>query len=88
MPPKQLQDFSDPWPYREDRDEAAEFFEIKVLRKHKTALCRQIHEVIVIGKAKGKVLNSKEEYTRCFIPELVTSEPQIPQPRPTLELIS
>ena len=57
---------------------AAEKFKFKVVRVHKTALSRQLHEAMTIGKAEGVILNSKEEYTRCIIPTLSVTHQEIP----------
>ena len=61
-----------------DISKVAEAFEIKVVRTHRKALCRQIHETLSIHKAGGKVLNNKEEYTRCVIPQIKHPDPSPP----------
>ena len=47
-------------------------FAMKVLRSHRSALERQIHEAVIIANSwdKGHLLNSKHEYNRCVIPRL------------------
>ena len=40
----------------------------------------------MIGKARGCLLNSKEEYTRCMIPELSTTHSQPTKSTPTSEI--
>ena len=48
-----------------------EKFSMKVIRTHKTALTRQIHEAVVIANSWNKnLLNSKQEYNRCIIPRI------------------
>ena len=67
-----------------DTQSAAAAFEIKVVKVHKTALSRQVHEALAIGKAGGSALNSKDEYTRCVIPSLTVTHterpPELTQP--------
>ena len=49
-------------------------FKMKIVRQHSTPLSRELHEAIRIareGSGGTELLNSKEEYTRCFIPNLV-----------------
>ena len=45
-------------------------FAIKVLRKHRSALYRQVHEAVLIAKHHPITLNSKLEYNRCLLPRL------------------
>ena len=49
-------------------------FKMKVVRRHQTALFRQVHEAVRlhrISKNPGvKILNSKGEYNRCKLPRL------------------
>ena len=46
-------------------------FSMKVLRSHKSAFHRQIHEAVIIEMNETKnLLNSKSEYSRCRIPRL------------------
>ena len=48
-----------------------EKFSMKVMRTHRTALTRQIHEAVVIANCWNKnLLNSKQEYNRCIIPRI------------------
>ena len=73
-------------PHPADAKSVAKVFEVQILKKHRTAMNRQIHEAIMIGKAGGCLLNSKEEYTRCTIPELSTTNPQPTKSTPTPEI--
>ena len=45
-------------------------FGMTVLKQHKTAFSRMVHEEILIFLAKDKILNSKSMYNRCQIPRL------------------
>ena len=46
-------------------------YSMKVVRGHRSALSRQIHEAVLISNSWGKnLLNSKFEYNRCIIPRL------------------
>ena len=46
-------------------------FSMKVLRGHRSALARQIHEAVLIANSQSEnLLNSKTEYNRCIIPRL------------------
>ena len=56
----------------ETTEQATEVFEFRVVRVHKTAMARQIHEALQIAKTDG-ALNAKDEYTRCVIPSLSVS---------------
>ena len=47
-----------------------ETFCIRVLRSEPSPLQRQVAEAIEIARAKGVVLNKKEEYNRCLLPSL------------------
>ena len=69
----------------EDTKALAKIFEVKVVRGHRTALSRQVHEAVTIRKAQGTVLNSKEEYSRCTIPTLgLTTTPSTTTPAYTV----
>ena len=48
-------------------------YEIKILQRYQSALQRQIGEAIYIRKAKGRILNDKEEFNRCELPVLSVS---------------
>ena len=48
----------------------AQAFEVHIEKGHKTALARQVHQAITIGKARYNLLSNKDEYTRCTIPSL------------------
>ena len=57
-----------------DIHQAAMIYEMKVIRKHPTALSRQLHEAIEINRAgQGGVLNNRDEYSQCVIPTLSTN---------------
>ena len=44
---------------------------MKILRGHKSAFARQVHEAVAIQRCQGKnLLNSKAEYNRCLLPRL------------------
>ena len=45
-------------------------FGMTVLRQHKSAFSRMVHEEILIFLAKDMILNSKSMYNRCQIPRL------------------
>ena len=45
-------------------------FGMTVVRQHKSAFSRMVHEEILIFMAKDKILNSKSMYNRCQIPRL------------------
>ena len=45
-------------------------FNIKVLKIHRSALYRQVHEAVMIAKHQPVSLNSKLEYNRCLLPRL------------------
>ena len=46
-------------------------FSMKILRRHQSSFCRQIHEAVVISRNQHKnILNSKNEYNRCILPRL------------------
>ena len=73
----------------ENLQQAAELFEIKPIRRHPTALSRQLYEAIRIKSAAGSsgILNNREEYSRCVIPILSTSSwnPKPAQPSRALD---
>ena len=70
--------------------QAAPLFEIKPIKRHPTALSRQLHEAIQIKRAgeTGEALNNREEYSHCVIPTLTTNKwnpkPIHPSPAPAL----
>ena len=47
-------------------------FTMKVIKRHKSALERQVHESVLIEmkQEEGSILNSKSGYNRCLIPRL------------------
>ena len=55
----------------EHKDEEVTFT-MRVLKRHKSALERQVHESILIEmkQKEGNILNSKSGYNRCLIPRL------------------
>ena len=57
---------------KEHRDtEGGPHFGMKILKSHRSALERQIHEAVLISNSWQKeILNSKQEYNRCIIPRL------------------
>ena len=55
-----------------DKQDLIRMFKFKVIRRHTTALSRQIHEAVAIKRTGGTLLNSKIEYNRCTIPTLET----------------
>ena len=60
-----------------------DLFTIKILKRHKTALTRMIHESILVRKGEGILLNAKEEYSRTLLPCLrVESNRRSVQPAP------
>ena len=52
---------------------------MRVMQYHKTALSRQTAEAVQIQRrgGAGAVLNSKNEYNRCFIPRLWLIEEEV-----------
>ena len=45
------------------------------ISQHQSSLIGQVKEALMIGNSKDCVLlNSKEEYTRCFLPQLSVEE--------------
>ena len=56
-----------------DRKALLSCFEMSVISTARTPLARQLGEVLAIRRAGSKgdcVLNSKDEYTRCYVPLL------------------
>ena len=53
-------------------------FKMKVVRRHQSALFRQVHEAVWLNRISQdpgvKVLNSKGEYNRCKLPRLQVAE--------------
>ena len=47
-----------------------DIFAIQLIKSHKTAFLREIHEAILIRNFTGTLLNSKKEYVQCLIPRL------------------
>ena len=45
-------------------------FSIKILKVHRSALYRQVHEAVMISRHQSVSLNSKLEYNRCLLPRL------------------
>ena len=50
-------------------DEQPEF-EMRIVRQHKSAFERQVHEAVLIEMGSGNILNSRGEFNRCEIPRL------------------
>ena len=54
-----------------DVDKEKVVFSMKVMKNHRSALQRQVHEAILIELHEGEpVMNSKGEYNRCTLPRL------------------
>ena len=57
---------------------AETLFTMKAHRKYKTALDRQLGEALMISRAGGtgsaSLMNRKDEYTRCMVPEVEMNE--------------
>ena len=51
-------------------DDVKPKFKMEVLRSHRSALTRQIHEAVLIQLNEDQVLNSKGQYNRCQLPRL------------------
>ena len=50
-------------------------FKMQIVSQHQTAFERQITEAVLIRKNTGATLmNSKKEYNRCYIPQIVVKE--------------
>ena len=62
-----------------DTKVVAQLFEIKILKRHKTSLSRQLSETVMIKTASGTILNDKTEYNRCQIPILNVTKQQQPK---------
>ena len=46
-------------------------FRTKILSHHKTAFERQVKEAVLIRRNLGpRLMNSKQEYNRCYIPKI------------------
>ncbi len=45
-------------------------FRMKVVKCHRSALTRMLHEAILVIKGEGVLLNAKEEYSRTLLPRL------------------
>ena len=46
-------------------------FRMKIISKHKSAFERQVTEAVLIRRNMGpNLLNSKQEYNRCYIPKI------------------
>ena len=45
-------------------------FKVEVVKTHKSAFSRQIHEAVTMMREGGTILNSQEEYNRCLVPTL------------------
>ena len=46
-------------------------FKMKIIKQHRSALQRQVHEAVLIQlNSGGEILNSKGEYNRCKLPRL------------------
>ena len=51
--------------------EGGPHFGMKILKAHRSALERQIHEAVIISNSwQREILNNKQEYNRCIIPRL------------------
>ena len=56
-------------------EEVAKVFTFKVVKKHTSSINRII-------RSGDMIINSKEEYSRCSIPTLMTTKPQASKPEP------
>ena len=60
--------------HRDDKhpevEDASKLFKVKVIANSNSALERQIKEAVLIQAHGGGLLNDKEEYNRCLIPQL------------------
>ena len=75
-----VQEGSHIYKHQELHDNGAEpNFIMRVMEYHKTALSRQTAEAVRIQRrgGAGAVLNSKNEYNRCFIPRLWLIEEEV-----------
>ena len=46
-------------------------FKVEIIRNHKSAFERQLHEAVeILLHNKGNLMNSKSEYNRCSVPRL------------------
>ena len=58
------------WVTEHGQDQERPDFGMQIVRSHKSAFSRQVHEAILIEMYEGSLLNSKGEYNRCEIPRL------------------
>ena len=64
-------------------EDTSEVFEFKVVKKHSNSMNRQIQEAVRIVRTGGGALNNKEEYNRCSIPTLMSTNPPAQAPLET-----
>ena len=64
-------------------DDPRKLFKMQLIKPHRTAFSRMIHEAILVRNFKGVLLNSRKEYHQCLIPSI--QAPSIKPPR-TLRL--
>ena len=50
--------------------DARKLFKLDIVKTHRSAFSRQIHEAVTIMRETGTLLNSQEEYNRCLVPTL------------------
>ena len=79
------------WNYLKDKHPGVtpetRIFCMRLVKAHKTALCRQIHEAILVRQQQENILNSKTEYSRCYIPQLGIEGREYMQPKDAGEKI-
>ena len=49
-------------------------FRFKVTAQHKGAFYRQISEAVIMNNSKAIILNLKDEYSRCIVPDFKLGE--------------
>ena len=58
------------WKEKALEGDAWKYFSIEIVKTHRSAFKRQIHEAVLIMLEEGVILNSKSEYNRCLVPTL------------------
>ena len=58
------------WERHSEKGDAWKLFKLEIVKTHRSAFSRQIHEAVTIMRERGTLLNSQEEYNRCLVPTL------------------
>ena len=54
----------------EDQGDLSEMFRFKIEMKHKSAFARQLSEAVYMKNSPSVILNLKDEYSRCLVPDI------------------